>query len=60
MTNVRSSLGVIALGVIGNGSGRVIGLSRALGVGDVLTVIQQRGACRSQNAHRVTVRAPGQ
>ena len=45
---------------IGNGSGTVIRLSRALTASEVITVVQQLGACRSQNAHRVTVRAPGQ
>ena len=39
---------------IGDGAGSPIGLTRALIVGDVLTVIQKLGQCASDNAYQVS------
>ena len=42
------------LNEIGDGAGSPIGLTRALVVGDVLTVIQKLGQCTSGSAYQVT------
>lgn len=42
---------------LGDGSGGVIGLNRALAGNEVVTVNQQVGSCVSQQGYQVTVRA---
>jgi len=44
---------------IGDGSGDIIWLSRALTASDVLTVVQQVGECTSKAGYRISVRGNG-
>ena len=45
---------------LGDGSGTVIMLKRAINVGDVITAVQQLGECTSRTAVRVSARGGGQ
>lgn len=44
---------------LGDGSGTVIMLNRALIGADTITVVQQLGQCTSLTGYRVSVRNPG-